>query len=93
MSILENEVSAPDILSFFETVFGNDVRFRIIYILSKREGAGLREIARNASISHKNLSNYLEVLMQKGIVESHTIGFRDQIYRLSTKYNFLRWFL
>jgi predicted transcriptional regulator len=90
---MQSGVSAPDILSLFETVFAGDVRFRIIVILSNREGAGLREIARNAGISHKNLAKYLELLMQKGVIESYPIGVRNRVYRLSTKYDYLRWFL
>jgi DNA-binding transcriptional ArsR family regulator len=86
-------IGAPEVLAFFETVFKNDVRLRIICILSSREGACLREIARNAGISHKNLTKYLDALLQKGVIESYPVGPRNKVYRLSTKYNFLRDFM
>jgi predicted transcriptional regulator len=87
---MPDSVSAPELLSLFESVFRNDVRFRILVILSNREGAGLREIARNAGISHKNLSKYLVTLTEKGIVEAYPVGIRNKVYRLSTKYSFMR---
>ncbi len=86
------EVSATDLLSLFEVVFRNDVRFRIIVILSNREAACLREIARNAGISHKNLVKYLETLTQKGIVETYPVGIRNRVYKLASKYGYLRSF-
>jgi predicted transcriptional regulator len=89
---IQNEVSAPDILSVFETVFGNDVRFRIIVVLSNREGAGLREIARNVGLSHKNLAKYLDTLTKKGIVENYQISIRNKVYKLAPKYHYLRFF-
>jgi predicted transcriptional regulator len=87
------DISAPELLSLFEVVFRNDIRFRIMVILSNREGACLREIARNAGISHKNLSKYLDVLTQKGIVEAYPIGMRNKVYKLASKYSYLRYFL
>ena len=69
------------------------MRFRIMVILSNREGACLREIARNAGISHKNLSKYLDILTQKGVVEVYPIGVRNKVYKLSPKYSYLRYFL
>ena len=90
---MQSEISAPELLSLFEVVFRNDIRFRIMVILSNREGACLREIARNAGISHKNLSKYLETLTQKGIVETYPIGMRNKVYKLATKYSYLRYFL
>ena len=90
---MQSEISAPELLSLFEVVFRNDIRFRIMVILSNREGACLREIARNAGISHKNLSKYLEILTQKGIVEAYPIGVRNKVYKLASKYNYLRCFL
>ena len=90
---MQPEVGAPEILSLFESIFRTDVRFRIIVILSNREAACLREIARNAGISHKNLAKYLEILGQKGIVEAYPVGIRNKVYRLTPKYGFLRQFL
>ena len=90
---IQPEANASELLSLFESVFRNDVRFRIMVILSNREGACLREIARNAGISHKNLTKYLEMLMQKGVVESYPIGVRYRAYRLADKYTYLRFFL
>ena len=87
------DANASELLSLFEVVFRNDVRFRIMVILSNREGACLREIARNAGISHKNLTKYLEMLMQKGVVEAYPIGVRYRAYKLASKYNYLRYFL
>lgn len=87
------EVSVQELMSFFEGIFRDDIRFRIVVILSKREGACLREIARNAGISHKNLSKYLETLTQKGIVEAYPIGIRNKVYKLSNKYDYLQHFL
>ncbi len=89
----QSEADASELLSLFENVFRNDVRFRIIVILSNREGACLREIARNAGISHKNLTKYLEMLMQKGVVEAYPIGVRYRAYRLASKYSYLGFFL
>jgi len=90
---IQPESNASELLALFETVFRNDVRFRVIVILSNREGACLREIARNAGISHKNLTKYLEMLMQKGVVEAYPIGIRYRAYRLANKYKYLRFFL
>jgi predicted transcriptional regulator len=89
----QTEADASDLLSLFENVFRTDVRFRIIVILSNREGACLREIARNAGISHKNLTKYLDMLMQKGVVEAYPIGVKYRAYRLADKYRYLRFFL
>jgi predicted transcriptional regulator len=87
------QVTAPEVLSFFETIFRNDIRFRIIMILSNREGAGLREIARNAGISHKNLLKYLEILAEKRIIEVYPVGIKNKVYKLSTKYDYMRYYL
>ena len=87
---LQSGINAPDVLAFFETIFRNDVRLKIVVILSNREGACLREIARNAGISHKNLAKYLEVLSQKGVVESYPVGARNIVYKLSNRYDYLR---
>ncbi len=89
---IQPEVNASDLLSLFETVFRNDVRFRILVILSNRQAACLREIARNAGISHKNLVKYLETLTAKGIVETYPVGIRNRVYRLADKYNYMRTF-
>ena len=91
--IQQPDVSAPELLSLFESVFRNDVRFRVMVILSNREGACLREIARNVGISHKNLSKYLDILTQKGVVEVYPIGTRNRVYKLASKYSYLRSFL
>jgi len=90
---VENDISAPDVLSFFETVFRNDIRFKIIVLLSNREGALLREIARNTGISHKNLSKYLDALTQKGILDVYPVGMRNRVYKLAPKYSYLKQFL
>jgi predicted transcriptional regulator len=89
---LPSEVSASELLSMFEAVFRNDVRFRVIVILSNREAACLREIARNAGISHKNLVKYLDTLTHKGIVETYPVGIRSKVYKLASKYDYLRFF-
>jgi DNA-binding transcriptional ArsR family regulator len=78
------------LVRFFRTVFANDVRFKIIMCLANREGACLREIARDVGISHKNLSKYLDKFMHKGVVEAFPVGLRSRVYRLATKYDFLR---
>ena len=91
--IQQPQVTAPEVLSFFEIIFRNDIRFRIIMILSNREGAGLREIARNAGISHKNLLKYMDALAEKRIVEVYPVGIKNKVYRLSTKYDYMRHFL
>ena len=87
------EESGLEILSLFETIFKTDVRFKIIVTLSNREGAGLREIARNVGISHKNLTKYLETLEQKEILQTYPIGVRNKAYKLSPKYEFVRQYL
>jgi len=91
--IQQPQVTAPEVLSFFETIFRNDIRFRIIIILSNREGAGLREIARNAGITHKNLLKYMETLAEKQIVDVYPVGIKNKVYKLSTKYDYMRHFL
>jgi DNA-binding transcriptional ArsR family regulator len=78
------------IFTFFRLIFGDDVRFKIIDVLSKREGANLREIARCVGISHKNLSRYLECLVKKGVVDVFPVGIGMKVYRLSPKYDLLR---
>jgi DNA-binding transcriptional ArsR family regulator len=78
------------VFRFFEIVFKDDVRFKIITILLHREGACLRELARNVGMSHKNLAKYLEVLVGKGVVDLIPVGIRDKIYRLNPNYVFLR---
>ena len=87
---LKFDVGTPEIMELFETLFRNDIKFRILSVLSNREGACLREIARNVGISHKNLVKYLDTLSQKGIVEVYPVGIRYKVYRLSPKYDFVR---
>lgn len=87
------EERALDVFAVFELIFREDVRFKIIRTLSNREAANLRQIARCVGISHKNLSKYLEKLMQKGVVEAYSVGVRMRIYRLASKYDFLKDFL
>jgi predicted transcriptional regulator len=86
----QSAANAPDVLAFFMMIFRSDVRFKVVLVLAKREGACLSEIARNVGMSHKNLAKYLEVLMQNGIVEAYSVGMRDRVYRLANKYSFLR---
>lgn len=88
-----SEASVLDVVTLFRTVFRNDVRFKILTCLANREGANLREIARNVSLSHKNLAKYLKKLMQEGVVEAFPVGLRSRVYRLNAKYDFLREFL
>ena len=78
------------VFMFFRQVFAEDVRFKIIDVLASREGANLREIARNVGISHKNVSRYLEVLVKKGIIEVYPVGIGMRVYKLSSKYDLLR---
>ena len=87
---LKFDVGTPEIMELFETLFRNDIKFRILSVLSNREGACLREIARNVGISHKNLVKYLDTLSQKGIIEVYPVGIRYKVYRLSPKYDFVR---
>lgn len=84
---------ALDIYQLFESVFSEDVRFKIIHELSNREGANLREMARCCGISHKNISKYLDTLMRKGVVQAYPIGSRIRVYRLASRYDFLREFV
>jgi len=86
-------INAPEILAFFQTIFRGDVRFRVIVVLSKREGACLSEISRKVGMSRKNLAKYLDTMIQSGIVEAYSVGMRDNVYRLATKYSYLRQFL
>ena len=87
------ETNNVELVSFFVTVFQSDIRFKIVATLSNREGAGLREIARQVGISHKNLGKYLQTLQENGILEAYSIGVRSKVYRLSSKYDFVRQFL
>jgi DNA-binding transcriptional ArsR family regulator len=87
-----SDVSTLDVLAFFELIFRTDVRFRIISCLANREGACLREIARNVGMSHKNLAKYLEKLMQKGVLEAFPVGLGGRVYKLANKYEFVKEF-
>ena len=87
---MQSTVDAPEIMAFFGLVFRSDVRFRIIVELAKREGACQSEISRNVGMSRKNLVRYLELLVHRGIVEAYSVGIRDNVYRLSAKYNAIR---
>ena len=90
MDTKENDVT---MMPFFEAMFKNDIRFRIVVTLSKREAAGLREIARSVGISHKNLSKYLEELKQEGVIDTFQIGLRNKVYKIALRYDFVRKFL
>jgi len=88
----EIESNAIEMLAFFNDLFKGDIRIKIVATLSRREGAGLREIARSVGISHKNLQKHLEVLEEKGIVQAFPIGPLRNVYKLSPRYNYLRQF-
>ena len=79
-----------DVFMFFKLIFADDVRFKIVDVLAKREGANLREIARCVGISHKNLSRYLEYLVKKGVIDVFPVGIGMKVYRLAPKYDLLR---
>ncbi len=78
------------VFMFFRLIFAEDVRFKVIDVLAKREGANLREIARCVGISHKNLARYLDCLVKKGVVDVYPVGIGMRVYRLSPKYDLLR---
>lgn len=90
---LEVEMDAHYVVDFFQLIFNESISFKIVVTLAKRDGANLREIARNVGISHKNLYKYLEELMRKGAIEAYPVGLRRKVYRLASKYEFLRDFL
>jgi len=83
-------VSSSEVLEVFDRLFGDTVRFKVVEMLSKREGAGQREIARSVGITHKNLAKYLDELMEKGIIEAFPAGPTVRVYRLARRYSFLR---
>ncbi len=87
---VQGAVDPVEILGFFRLIFGNDVRFRVVILLAKREGACLSEISRNVGMSRKNLARHLEMLTQSGIVDDYSVGMRDRVYRLGTKYSSMR---
>ena len=71
-------------------IFNQDVKFRIIVTLAKREGVTLRELARNVGISPKTLYKYLSELCDKGIVSVIEASPRIKVYTLSREYEWLR---
>ena len=89
-SLAHQELLDNYVFNLFERIYREDVRFKILIILSRREGACLRELARNAGMSHKNLAKYLQALTEKGIIDSVPVGLRDKIYKLNANYAFLR---
>lgn len=76
----------------FRVIFEDDTYFKIIESLAEREGANLRETAREVGLSHKNLSKYLVELTRKGVIDSFPAGRRIKIYRLSDDYAFLKFY-
>jgi predicted transcriptional regulator len=86
----QNDERIVYVFMFFRLIFAEDVRFKIIDVLAKREGANLREIARCVGISHKNLARYLDCLIKKGVIDAYPVGLGMKVYRLSPKYDLLR---
>ena len=89
-SLAGQELIDNYVYQFFERIFKENVQFKVIQILSRREGACLRELARNVGMSHKNLAKYLQILVEKGVIDSVPVGLRDRIYKLNANYSFLR---
>jgi DNA-binding transcriptional ArsR family regulator len=96
-AVLSREFSIDDntsyqVFNFFRSIYREDVRYKIIHALSKKELATLRGLARQVGLSHKNLRKYLNQLIENGIVESYPVGVRMRIYRLSKQCDLIKEF-
>lgn len=78
------------LFKLFYSVYCNDVKFRILEALARREGVSMRELARIVGICHKNLNKYLEELCKNGIVEYFMANPRMRVYRLSRECEILK---
>lgn len=81
---------AKKLVRFLFKVFDQDIKFRIIIALAKREALTLRELARNVGISPKNLYKYLAELNDKGIITYIEVSPRIKVYTLSRDYEWLK---
>jgi predicted transcriptional regulator len=84
--VLQEESSTIDIFILYRLIFAEDVRFKIIDVLAKREGANLREIARSVGMSRKNVASYLENMVKKGVINVFPLRLGTEIYRLTPIY-------
>jgi len=83
------QMGERELISLIKSVWGEDVRFRVLKELANREGATMRELARRVGISHKNLAKYLQALNEKGVIDFFEPGSKARVYRLSQRWAFL----
>ncbi|MCS7141122.1 MAG: ArsR family transcriptional regulator [Candidatus Nitrosocaldus sp.] len=76
----------------FSTIYSEDVVFNILAYLCKKKQGSTREIARYVGISHKNLAKYLEILVEKGMVEIAYDKPNLRVYRLRDDISILKRF-
>ncbi|MCP8308307.1 MAG: winged helix-turn-helix transcriptional regulator [archaeon] len=84
---------AKELSDLHEKIFRDNTKFLILKFLSHRDCASIREIARNVGMSHKNLSKYLDFLVDNGALEVVYTSPNIKLYKLSQKASIFKKFL
>jgi len=82
-----------ELFAIIREVFGEELKFKTLKFLARKEVASIREIARKINIAPKNLTRHLNLLLQKGVIETVYSGKNIKLYRLSPKVQVLGQFL
>ncbi|MEM0358526.1 MAG: V4R domain-containing protein [Candidatus Hadarchaeales archaeon] len=89
----ETPQTREELFSVIKEIFGEDLKFKALKFLARKEVASIREIARKINIAPKNLTRHLDYLLQKGVIETVYSGKNIKLYRLSSKVEVLGKFL
>jgi DNA-binding transcriptional ArsR family regulator len=82
-----------ELFGIIKEIFGEELKFKTLKFLARKEVASIREIARKINIAPKNLTRHLNLLLQKGVIETVYSGKNIKLYRLSPKLEVLGKFL
>jgi predicted DNA-binding transcriptional regulator YafY len=81
-------------LRFVNTVFHDNIPWRIVKALTKEEGGlTLRELARRVGVAPKTLYRHIDRLQRAGVLEVHKPSPRVKLIRLNGRYIWLKEFL
>ncbi len=81
-------------LRFVNTVFHDNIPWRIVMALTKEEGGlTLRELARRVGVAPKTLYRHIDRLQRAGVLEVHKPSPRVKLIRLNGRYIWLKEFL
>ncbi len=81
-------------LRFVNTVFHDNIPWRIVKALAKEEGGlTLRELARRVGVAPKTLYCHIDRLQRAGVLEVHKPSPRVKLIKLNGRYMWLKEFL